>query len=430
MGSQVLKILVATLTLATPLWAQTVVFENGRIETVSGKSLEVGKILVKNGKIVAVGEKVNTGGAKTIDLKGRTLMPGMVTVIPHWGHPNQKANSPESALVRGYNPYDENYRKLLEQGWTTVSLFPRGAGIPGQGMTLRPGVLSFRRSMVQTQGPLVVYLSSRARIRSRSRRRTRTSTVYVPTSTSRLVAQYLALAKRYLDRRKKGASKKKPTKKAPPKKAAPKKSTGKKMSPAERQKRIKALRLRMAPFIRFLMGRQRMLVICANAAEVLYLKALLKPYAKYPYRVLLVPRTTGHNLYQVLDQLDSKKFSVLDYLHLNPYNYYQSNFQVNTPAVYLKHGFPLTFRPTQLGNSRKLAFQMAFLYRLGLPRPAILKSLTLNPARALGVQKICGSLDKGKRADFVVWSGDPLTEPAEIDMVIRSGKVVYQREKE
>ena len=51
----------------------------------------------------------------------------------------------------------------------------------------------------------------------------------------------------------------------------------------------------------------------------------------------------------------------------------------------------------------------------GLPHEAALRSLTLVPAQIFGLEKVVGSLKSGRKADVVIWSGDPLevTEVAE-----------------
>ena len=44
----------------------------------------------------------------------------------------------------------------------------------------------------------------------------------------------------------------------------------------------------------------------------------------------------------------------------------------------------------------------------GLPREKALAAITLRPAKALGLEKELGTIESGKRADLVLWSGDPL----------------------
>jgi imidazolonepropionase-like amidohydrolase len=56
----------------------------------------------------------------------------------------------------------------------------------------------------------------------------------------------------------------------------------------------------------------------------------------------------------------------------------------------------------------------------GLPYMAALAAITLNPARIWGVADRIGSLEPGKDADVVIWSGDPLeTSSAPVAIFIR-----------
>ena len=58
----------------------------------------------------------------------------------------------------------------------------------------------------------------------------------------------------------------------------------------------------------------------------------------------------------------------------------------------------------------------------GLPWSAGLAAVTINPARALGLADTVGSLEPGKSADLVVWSGDPLDTSGAPDVVIIKGR--------
>lgn len=57
----------------------------------------------------------------------------------------------------------------------------------------------------------------------------------------------------------------------------------------------------------------------------------------------------------------------------------------------------------------------------GLPYRAALEAITLNPARMFGVDDQIGSLAVGKRADLVLWSGDPLEPLSEALAVFIDG---------
>ena len=54
-----------------------------------------------------------------------------------------------------------------------------------------------------------------------------------------------------------------------------------------------------------------------------------------------------------------------------------------------------------------------FATRHGLSPMQALDAVTIEPAKLLGIAERTGSLQKGKDADFVVWSTDPL-DPAAV----------------
>ncbi|WP_237057047.1 amidohydrolase [Microbulbifer sediminum] len=54
--------------------------------------------------------------------------------------------------------------------------------------------------------------------------------------------------------------------------------------------------------------------------------------------------------------------------------------------------------------------------------------MTLNPAKALGIDDRTGSLEKGKMADVVVWSGNPFSVYAQAEKVFIDGELMYDRD--
>lgn len=65
---------------------------------------------------------------------------------------------------------------------------------------------------------------------------------------------------------------------------------------------------------------------------------------------------------------------------------------------------------------------MAVAY--GLPWEDALKALTLNPAQIWGIDKDYGSLEVGKKADIVVWNGDPLELTTYVDAELIEGQIM------
>jgi imidazolonepropionase-like amidohydrolase len=65
----------------------------------------------------------------------------------------------------------------------------------------------------------------------------------------------------------------------------------------------------------------------------------------------------------------------------------------------------------------------------GLPADAALRAVTLAAAEALGVADRTGSLDKGKIANLVAWSGEPLSREAKVKMVFVDGHLYEPDER-
>jgi imidazolonepropionase-like amidohydrolase len=64
---------------------------------------------------------------------------------------------------------------------------------------------------------------------------------------------------------------------------------------------------------------------------------------------------------------------------------------------------------------------------LDVSRDEALRWITLSPAWALGIQDRTGSLEAGKAADVVIWSGDPFSVYSRADQVFIDGAMVYDR---
>jgi imidazolonepropionase-like amidohydrolase len=62
-----------------------------------------------------------------------------------------------------------------------------------------------------------------------------------------------------------------------------------------------------------------------------------------------------------------------------------------------------------------------------IDRADAVRWLSINPARALGIDKVTGSLEAGKNADVVIWSGDPFSAYAHAEQVFLDGALLYDR---
>jgi imidazolonepropionase-like amidohydrolase len=80
-----------------------------------------------------------------------------------------------------------------------------------------------------------------------------------------------------------------------------------------------------------------------------------------------------------------------------------------------------SFDEGQPHNIRKLRQAAGIAVAHGLPWEAALAALTRNPAEIFGVADRNGSIERGRPADLVLWSGDPLEVTTLADAVFIQG---------
>ncbi len=76
-------------------------------------------------------------------------------------------------------------------------------------------------------------------------------------------------------------------------------------------------------------------------------------------------------------------------------------------------------------SEEELIVQAAMAVRLGLPEETALRGVTIEPAKAVLISDRKGSLEPGKDADLVIWSGNPLDVRNRPLLTMIRGKVVY-----
>ena len=72
-----------------------------------------------------------------------------------------------------------------------------------------------------------------------------------------------------------------------------------------------------------------------------------------------------------------------------------------------------------------LVHQATLAVKEGLDRDTALAALTINPARITGVDGRLGSIEPGKDADLVLWSGDPLDVFSRAQRALIGGREIY-----
>ena len=148
----------------------TFVIRNARIVTVSGADIENGSVLIRDGKIEAVGTSVNApGGAQTIDARGLSVYPGMIDAGTNMGlvEVPQGASgtvdtsevgefNPNSRALVAVNPHSAHVGVTRVEGITSVVTAPTGGLISGQAALINLLGTSPREMSVVANAALVI----------------------------------------------------------------------------------------------------------------------------------------------------------------------------------------------------------------------------------------------------------------------------------
>jgi imidazolonepropionase-like amidohydrolase len=95
-----------------------------------------------------------------------------------------------------------------------------------------------------------------------------------------------------------------------------------------------------------------------------------------------------------------------------------------------KAGVKVAIQTDESSAVKYLTINAALAVREGMPEEEALKAITLYPAEIIGVSDRVGSLEAGKDADIVVFSGHPFDYRTVAELVLVDGQVVYRREDE
>jgi imidazolonepropionase-like amidohydrolase len=68
--------------------------------------------------------------------------------------------------------------------------------------------------------------------------------------------------------------------------------------------------------------------------------------------------------------------------------------------------------------------------RYGADAYQMVRALTTHPAKTFLIEDRVGSLEAGKDADIVIYSGDPLDPRSRVELVLIDGELQYSRERD
>jgi imidazolonepropionase-like amidohydrolase len=133
--------------------------------------------------------------------------------------------------------------------------------------------------------------------------------------------------------------------------------------------------------------------------------------------------------YKIADILAAKEIPVTaGPILFSRLKYELKDMTPRNPGLMSKAGVQVAIQTDEMSAVRYLTINAALAVREGMPEEEALKAITINPAKIIGVDDRVGSLEMGKDADIVVFSGHPFDYQAVAELVLVDGDVAYVRE--
>jgi imidazolonepropionase-like amidohydrolase len=132
--------------------------------------------------------------------------------------------------------------------------------------------------------------------------------------------------------------------------------------------------------------------------------------------------------YKIADILAEKKVPVV----VGPILFSRVKYELRgmtprNPGVLARAGVKVAIQTDESSATRYLAINAALAVREGMPEEDALRAITINAAEIIGVADRVGSLEVGKDADVVVFSGPPFDYRTVAELVLVDGEVVHRR---
>ncbi|MNJ30339.1 hypothetical protein D3C77_249370 [compost metagenome] len=164
-------------------------------------------------------------------------------------------------------------------------------------------------------------------------------------------------------------------------------------------------------------GQQLVLVSVSRASDIRQALTFAKA------RGLKIALTGAEEAWMAADEIAAAGVPVILNPTTNlPLSYETLGATLRNAALLHKAGVRIAFTGNDATHRvRELRYNAGIAVAHGLPYEAALAAITLNPARILGLDARLGSLDVGKRADVVVWSGDPLEPLSQAEVMFIGG---------
>lgn len=404
--------------LATAALAQQrgeVLIKNATIMTASHGTIENGSILIRDGKIVAVGKDVTAGaGAKVIDATGMYVTPGFVDAHSHTaaeGSVNEGTLS-VSAMVRMrdvINDQDPNIYRQLAGGTTTIHLMHGSANaIGGQNVVLKLKWGRPAEEMIFTEAPRTIKF---ALGENPKRQGNPSANPFGLGRPPRYPATRMGVAEVIREAFTQGREY---MQKWDAYEAA--KKRGENPVPPRRDIKLDAI----ADILR---GDLLVHSHCYVGDEILMLISVAEEFG---WKV----QTFQHVLegYKVANEIAAHGAGGSTFSDWWAYKMEAFDAIPGNAAIMSRRGIVTSINSDSNDLARRLYQEAAKTIKYGnLSEEEALRFVTLNPAKQLKIDHRVGSIDVGKDADLAIFNGHPFSIYSRVEMTLVEGEVLFDR---
>jgi len=367
---------------------------------VSAAPIANGVVLIKDGKITAIGTaasvsipadyKVYTAKSVTPGLIDARTVIGMSGVLNISADQDQLEKSspiqPELRAIDAYNPEERLVKTARELGVTTMHTgHGIGALVSGQtiivktkkGTTEQVTINPFCM-LAMTIGPEVSGYFSSPGTKAKQMSMIRTE---------------LLKAKEYL----------------------------KKMSDKDSTKRP-VYDLKMDALSKLLKGEIKALITANRSVDIMNAIRLSK---EFNFKLVI---DGAAEAYLLINEIQAAKAEIILHPTMARNEDEMINMNRESAAILTKAGIPVCIESgyeSYVPKTRIVLYEASVAVSYGMSFDDALKSITLNPAKLLGIDKKVGSIEPGKDADLVLYNGDPFEYTTNVCTVFIDGEEVH-----
>src|ERR1700730_18353535 len=411
-------ILLAGAFAASMLAAPPIVIQNATILTITKGTLNSGSILIRDGKIAEVGEKVTVpADAKVVDASGKFVMPGIIDCHSHIAADSINEGSVSVSSMVGIedvlNPGDIDIYRALAGGVTAANVLHGSANsIGGKCTVIKMRWGKDAHDMIfEGALPGIKFALGENPKRAGNPTGGRVGAGNVPARypATRMGVEdvireaftdakaYQASWKDYNDKVARG-------------------------EPALAPRRD----LKLEPLVEVLEGKRLVHAHCYRADEILM---LLRVADEFGFKI----RTLQHVLegYKVAKEIAEHGAGASTFSDWWSYKLEAFDAIPYHAALMIRKGALVALNSDDAELMRHLNSEAGKAMKYGgLSETEARAMVTLNPAKQLGIDNRVGSIEAGKDADLVIYDKFPLSDYAKVQKVLIDGNIYFDRDTE